>query len=185
MANGSGSRRNIAGGVPSNAVLLATLLLIARIDASSSLQILSTAQALLLGAPTIMSPSSVIRTSSPTDSVPAVQLSSASARVVNGMYEPRDPKNIPTGFARMCNKAGGFAPRPVWDDVTNGVTPWFESREGCYVYFNCNESHWYVDDSHGAGMYLAPPEGSLLLPPTNGWVSLRGRRAGAPRMSFV
>lgn len=85
----------------------------------------------------------------------------------------------------MCNKAGGFAPRPVWDDVTNGVTPWFESREGCYVYFNCNESHWYVDDSHGAGMYLAPPEGSLLLPPTNGWVSLRGRRAGAPRMSFV
>ena len=198
-----------------NAPLL--LLVASLIDSSHSLQILSTAQALLLSAPsflTAQSPptsssrsssskskssyyssststsSSSSSSSSPSSSlayydVPALQLSAATARVVNGAYEPRDPGDIPPGFARMCGRAGGFAPRPVWDSATNGVAPWFESREGCYVWYNRDESHWYVDDPHGAGMYLANPEGSLLLPPTAGWVSLTGRRAGAPRMSFV
>ena len=101
------------------------------------------------------------------------------------MYYPRDPTKIPTGFARMCNKAGGFAPRPIWDDLTNSVTPWFESKDGCFIYFNCNDAHWYVDNSFGAGMYLAVPDDSLLLPPTSGWVFLTGRRAGAPKMSYL
>jgi hypothetical protein len=26
----------------------------------------------------------------------------------------------------MCNKAGGYAPRPLWEELTNGLTPWFE-----------------------------------------------------------
>jgi hypothetical protein len=198
-----------------NAPLL--LLVASLIDSSHSLQILSTAQALLLSAPSFLTAQSPPTTSSSRSSsskskssyyssststsssssssppssssayydVPALQLSAATARVVNGAYEPRDPDDIPPGFARMCGRAGGFAPRPVWDSATNGVTPWFESREGCYVWYNRDESHWYVDDPHGAGMYLANPEGSLLLPPTAGWVSLTGRRAGAPRMSFV
>ena len=117
--------------------------------------------------------------------VPTVRLSMASSRDVNSVYAPRDPNNIPTGFARMCNKAGGFAPRALWDDLTTGVSPWFESKDGCFIYFNCNDAHWYVDNASGAGMYLAVPDGSLLLPPTNGWVSLTGRRVGAPKMSFV
>ena len=37
----------------------------------------------------------------------------------------------------------------------------------------------------GAGMYLAYPDGSLLLPPTTGWVSLTGSRSGAPEMCFI
>mmetsp|Transcript_24797 Transcript_24797/g.59818 ORF Transcript_24797/g.59818 Transcript_24797/m.59818 type:complete len:187 (-) Transcript_24797:105-665(-) len=117
--------------------------------------------------------------------VPELRLSQSSSRQVNAVYSPRDPKNIPTGFARMCNKAGGFAPRPIWDDMTNGITPWFESDDGCFIYFNCNDAHWYVDNPSGAGLYLAVPDGSLLLPPTNGWVSLTGRRVGAPKMSFI
>ena len=118
-------------------------------------------------------------------------ISAAAARIANGVYLPRDPEDIPPGFARMCGRAGGFAPRPAWDSITNGVTPWFEQqgREGgtgcCYVWYNADEGRWYADDPRGAGMYLADPEGSLLLPPTAGWVSLTGRRAGAPRMSFV
>ena len=116
--------------------------------------------------------------------LPTVRLSMASSRV-NGVYKARDPKSIPRGFVRMCSKAGGFAPRPIWDDLTNGITPWFESKDGCYMYFNCNDSHWWIDDSTGAGMYLAVPDGSLLLPPTHGWISLTGRRVGAPVMSFI
>ncbi|KAL3810732.1 hypothetical protein ACHAXA_003342 [Cyclostephanos tholiformis] len=175
-------------GVLSWAILVATLF-ISRVDYTSSFQILSTAQALLLGAPMATSSSVVSRTSSsspPTiDNVPAVLLSQASSRIVNGMYEPRDPASIPSGFARSCNRAGGYAPRPIWDGVTNGIAPWFENRDGCYLYYNGNEGHWCIDDMHGAGMYLASPVGSLLLPPTVGWVSLTGRRIGAPRMSFV
>jgi len=204
-----------------NAYSLLLLVASSLIDYSHSLQILSTAQALLLSAPSFQTAQSPSTTSKPPSSskskssyysssttpssssspssaspssvydVPALQLSAAAARIANGVYLPRDPEDIPPGFARMCGRAGGFAPRPAWDSITNGVTPWFEQqgRGGgtgcCHVWYNADEGRWYVDDPRGAGMYLADPEGSLLLPPTAGWVSLTGRRAGAPRMSFV
>ncbi|KAL7518409.1 hypothetical protein ACHAWX_003238 [Stephanocyclus meneghinianus] len=117
--------------------------------------------------------------------VPSLQLSMAEDRGINGVYIARDPKAIPAGFVRMCGKAGGFAPRPIWDELTNGITPWFESKDGCFVYFNCHDSRWWIDDSSGSPMYLAVPDESLLLPPTNGWVTLTGMKAGAPRMNFI
>ncbi|KAL3804070.1 hypothetical protein HJC23_006461 [Cyclotella cryptica] len=117
--------------------------------------------------------------------VPSLQVSMAVDRGINGVYNARDPKSIPAGFVRMCHKAGGFAPRPIWDELTNGVTPWFESKDGCFMYFNCHDSRWWIDDSSGSPMYLAVPDESLLLPPINGWVTLTGRKAGAPRMNFI
>mmetsp|Transcript_14779 Transcript_14779/g.22809 ORF Transcript_14779/g.22809 Transcript_14779/m.22809 type:complete len:174 (-) Transcript_14779:30-551(-) len=116
--------------------------------------------------------------------VPNIRVSRASARGLNSLYSPRDPKVIPKGFIRACGKAGGFAPRPLWDDLTTGVTPWFENKQGCFIYFNCNDAHWWIDSEQGSGMYLAAPNGSLLLPPTDGWMTLTGERAGAPEMSF-
>jgi len=117
--------------------------------------------------------------------VPAVRLSGASVRGANALYVPRDPRRIPAGFARACAKAGGFAPRGLWDDLTNGVTPWFESPGGAFLYYRRGEGCWYVDDRTGAGLYRAPPADSLLLPPTGGWTALTGRRRGAPTMTFV
>lgn len=116
--------------------------------------------------------------------VPNVILSDAAARGLNSVYSPRDPKKIPKGFIRACGKAGGFAPRPLWDEITTGITPWFENKRGCFIYFNCNDAHWWIDSEDGSGMYLAAPNGSLLLPPTDGWMTLTGERVGAPRMSF-
>ena len=116
--------------------------------------------------------------------VPNIRVSHASARGTNSLYSPRDPKVIPKGFMRACGKAGGYAPRPLWDDITTGVTPWFENKQGCFIYFNCNDAHWWMDSEQGAGMYLAPHNGGLLLPPTDGWMTLTGERAGAPRISF-
>jgi len=116
--------------------------------------------------------------------VPNIRLSHASARGLNTLYTPRDPKTIPKGFIRACGKAGGFAPRPLWDELTTGITPWFENKDGCFIYFNCNDGHWWIDSEAGCGMYLAVPDGSLLLPPSDGWMTLTGERAGAPKMSF-
>mmetsp|Transcript_7399 Transcript_7399/g.12287 ORF Transcript_7399/g.12287 Transcript_7399/m.12287 type:complete len:173 (-) Transcript_7399:18-536(-) len=116
--------------------------------------------------------------------VPNIRVSHASARGLNSLYSPRDPKTIPKGFMRACGKAGGYAPRPLWDDITTGVTPWFENKQGCFIYFNCNDAHWWIDSEQGSGMYLAPHNGCLLLPPTDGWMTLTGERAGAPKMSF-
>jgi hypothetical protein len=53
------------------------------------------------------------------------------------------------------------------------------------LYYNHDERRWCIDDDDGRGMYLANPAGSLLLPPTVGWITLTGRRDGAPTMSFV
>lgn len=143
-------------------------------------------------APPVVSPlpSSVSSTSAPIIkkldlNVPNIRLSYASDLSLNSLYKPRDPKSIPKGFIRACGKAGGHAPRPVWDSITNGITPWFENKDGCFIYFNCNDSHWWIDSEQGAGLYLAAPNGSLLLPPTGGWMALTGERAGAPKMNFV
>lgn len=43
-----------------------------------------------------------------------------------------------------------------------------------------------MDDGDGNPMFLAEPDGSLLLPPLEGWVHLTGRRGGVvPKMKFV
>eukprot|EP00584_Thalassiosira_punctigera_P006034 CAMPEP_0172545208 /NCGR_PEP_ID=MMETSP1067-20121228/15180_1 /TAXON_ID=265564 ORGANISM="Thalassiosira punctigera, Strain Tpunct2005C2" /NCGR_SAMPLE_ID=MMETSP1067 /ASSEMBLY_ACC=CAM_ASM_000444 /LENGTH=178 /DNA_ID=CAMNT_0013331909 /DNA_START=180 /DNA_END=716 /DNA_ORIENTATION=- len=173
---GAGSKGRF--GILSNSVVFALALLMSYMGASSSLSLRMVASS--WGAPSSYHSS---RTGSL--NAPSVQLSMASSRGINSVYAPQDPSSIPTGFARMCNKAGGFAPRPVWDGITNGITPWFESKDGCFIYFNCNDAHWYIDNASGAGMYLAVPKGSLLLPPIDGWVSLTGSRVGAPKISFV
>ena len=116
--------------------------------------------------------------------VPTIKLSTSSIKSLNTIYYPRNAHDIPRGFARMCNKSGGYAPRPIWNELTNKVTPWFESSNYEYIYFNCHDRLWYVDNSMGMGCYLSKPE-SLLLPPLGGWVDLTGRRSGAPKMEFL
>ena len=191
----SGLKRPGGGGIcfSNRYVLILSLFIVHCIGASSSLQILSVAQKMYsnmvkyeddTAVIEIPLPSPLSKSTSRDLNVPVVNLSMASAKGVNGFYYPRDPTKIPTGFSLMCNKAGGFAPRPVWDDITNSVTPWFEHDSGCFIYFNCHDRNWYLDNSSGAGMYIAAPE-SLLLPPTSGWVTLTGRRNGAPKISFL
>ncbi|KAL9180614.1 hypothetical protein ACHAXT_011067 [Thalassiosira profunda] len=185
MAASSNRLSRNAGVLPSALVLIAALLT-THVGTASALNFNVVVNALSTPAPMQLPPTS---SSEPSEAsavnAPTIRLSRASARGINALYAPQDPKTIPAGFIRMCGKAGGFAPGPVWTETTNGVTPWFENEDGCYIFFNCNDSRWYVDNAYGAGMYLANPDGSLLLPPTNGWVSLTGRRAGAPKMSFV
>jgi len=116
--------------------------------------------------------------------VPTIKLTTSSIKSLNTIYHPRNAHDIPRGFSRMCNKSGGYAPRPIWNELTNKITPWFESNNYEYIYFNCHDRLWYVDNSMGMGCYLSKPE-SLLLPPLNGWVDLTGRRSGAPKMEFL
>ena len=225
----------------SNSILLLLLFVIQQVDISySALQILSTAQTALL-----LSSTPLHSNNNKLSNVPSILLATSSNRHVNGLYTPvRDPTSIPTGFARMCNKAGGYAPRPIWEELTNGLTPWFEQTSqtthptqhhhpsgqahtdhkqqqkypkmktkrksisssshgssesnsnivlagssggasSCYMYYNTNDCHWYIDDTYGYGLYLAKPTDSLLLPPLVGWVSFTGTRCGVPKMMFV
>ena len=118
------------------------------------------------------------------ESIPSIRLSSTTK--IDSLYAPRDAKRIPSGFVRMCAKIGGYAPGPLWESTTNGLTPWFENTgDGTYIYYNAYESKWFLENSSGAGLYLASPDDSLLLPPTRGWVSVQGKREGAPRISFT
>ena len=148
----------------------------------------------LMPAPLVANPSVVLvdsstRTLAPTisplvESIPSIKLSSTTK--TDSLYAPRDAKKIPSGFVRICAKIGGYAPGPLWESTTNGLTPWFENKgDGTYIYYNAYESKWFLENSSGAGLYLAPPDDSLLLPPTRGWVSVQGQREGAPRISFI
>ncbi|KAL3782459.1 hypothetical protein ACHAWO_013944 [Cyclotella atomus] len=109
----------------------------------------------------------------------------ASDRSINGIYTAQDPKSIPSGFIKSCSKAGGFAPRPLWDEITNGITPWFLHDNGCFIYLNCQDGRWWMDRWDGNPLFLADPEGSLLLPPMEGWVGLTGGRSGVPRVGYL
>jgi hypothetical protein len=198
MARRTSENKSIGGGgnlFPKNSIALFLLLVSSQIGAPC--------QGLHLNMIATSLPASILSTPAPTTipttkktvidvpmvkqlsniNFPSIELSSASTKEVNKIYTPQSPSEIPRGFARMCGKAGGFAPRPIWNDITNGITPWFESKSGEFIYFNCNDRNWYVDNAFGAALYVCTPE-SLLLPPTNGWVSLTGRRVGAPKMSF-
>ena len=89
--------------------------------------------------------------------VPTIKLSTSSIKSLNTIYYPRNAHDIPRGFARMCNKSGGYAPRPIWNELTNKITPWFESNNYEYIYFNCHDRLWYIDNCWGMGCYLAKP----------------------------
>ena len=67
-------------------------------------------------------------------SMETVVVENAGSSGVNGLYEERDPSEIPEGFAFAC-KNMNWDSVVMWDQLTNKKSPWFEKEDGSYIYF--------------------------------------------------
>merc|ERR1719446_1448766 len=67
-----------------------------------------------------------------------VTVSAAGTPAVNGVYGPRNPKHIPAGFRRTCDDMG-WNTDDMWNRLSDGQTPWYESDNGSYIYRNTGD----------------------------------------------
>merc|ERR1712127_389595 len=101
---------------------------------------------------------------------------------VNGDYFPKNPKEVPSGFASVCQKQGWDTQR-MWAKL-NGLDPitdsWFSHTENeSYIYWNRNDGKWWIDGPDGNGVWIL--DGPSHAPPAHGWMHvMSGATTGAP-----
>ncbi|KAL7527810.1 hypothetical protein ACHAXR_002144 [Thalassiosira sp. AJA248-18] len=101
---------------------------------------------------------------------------------INGDYFPKNPAEIPTGFASVCQNQD-WDTKDTWSKL-NGVDPvtdtWFaHSDNESYIYWNRNDGKWWIDGPDGNGVWIV--EGPSHAPPSHGWVHVTKRTTnGAP-----
>ena len=118
-------------------------------------------------------------------SMETVVVENAGSSGVNGLYEERDPSEIPEGFAFAC-KNMNWDSVVMWDQLTNKKSPWFEKEDGSYIYFNRGDGKWWIDNSEGGGVYIAQAEtGTPRFPEQKGYKLLPGAMKPAPNVHLV
>ena len=105
-------------------------------------------------------------------------MGSAEVPAINGDYYPKSPAEIPSGFASVCDQQG-WNTQDTWAKL-NGMDPtkdaWFAHADNeSYIYWNRNDSRWWVDGPDGNGVWIA--EGPSHAPPAHGWIHV-GKRTG-------
>ena len=101
---------------------------------------------------------------------------------INGDYLPKSPKDIPPGFASVC-ETQGWDTSDMWAKL-NGVDPkhdtWFAHSENeSYIYWNRNDGKWWIDGPDGNGVWIVA--GPSHAPPAHGWMHVTKRTSsGAP-----
>lgn len=100
---------------------------------------------------------------------------------VNQLYRERDPAVIPIGFSITCAE-NNWDPESMWEQLSNGKSPWFEGPNGAYIYFNRGDGQWWIDAPDGKGLYVA--QSSDVAPPAGGWVALPGATTPLPRLEL-
>ena len=108
-------------------------------------------------------------------------LGSKETPAINGDYLPRDPDDIPSGFASVCQKQG-WDTESTWARL-NGVAPadaWYAHADNdSYIYWNKGDGKWWIDGPDGNGVWIA--DGPSHAPPAHGWRHVTKRTvAGAP-----
>ena len=106
-----------------------------------------------------------------------VQVKGAGTSVVNGYYNQRAADVIPEGFDATCRKMG-WETAKMWQQLTDGRTPWFEKPDGAYIYLN-TDGQWWIDGPSGAGVYIAPAA-TDHVPPRRGYRALPGAKQPVP-----
>lgn len=113
-----------------------------------------------------------------------MRLAGAGARVVDGVYAARPAASVPAGFAKTCAEMR-WPVEETWARLSDLARPWYEKEDGCYIYFNRGDKHWWIDGTGGEGLYVAPGDAhdQLLPPPAAGWRPLDGVAAPSPDVS--
>merc|ERR1712039_781977 len=106
-----------------------------------------------------------------------LRVSDAGTESVNGEYCERDPKVVPVGFALTCSEMK-WDPEAMWKQLSDQKSPWYEAFNGAYVYWNLNDSQWWVDAPDGKGVYIV--KAANFAVPAEGWSALPGASPTLP-----
>ena len=106
----------------------------------------------------------------------------AGETVVNGVFSPRSPKSVPSGFARTCDEMG-WSPDKMWTKLADNSRVWYEHDNESYIYWNKSDGRWWIDIPSGAGAYIVGS--SADDPPRKGWQALPGMKVPTPSVSII
>eukprot|EP00816_Leptocylindrus_hargravesii_P004454 CAMPEP_0196815694 /NCGR_PEP_ID=MMETSP1362-20130617/51281_1 /TAXON_ID=163516 /ORGANISM="Leptocylindrus danicus, Strain CCMP1856" /LENGTH=121 /DNA_ID=CAMNT_0042192743 /DNA_START=170 /DNA_END=535 /DNA_ORIENTATION=+ len=114
--------------------------------------------------------------------LPFVSVQGSGETDENVVFRPQDPLRIPAGFDRTCQKAR-WNTQGMWDQLSDGTSPWFEADNESYIYWNRGNKKWWIDGPSGAGLYTN--DAYTELPPPSGWVALAGAKEPLPNVVIL
>eukprot|EP00961_Rhodomonas_salina_P000152 1615-Rhodomonas_salina.1 len=116
----------------------------------------------------------------------SIQVSGAGTAEVNGEYKAKDAREIPRGFALVCEQ-NKWPTEGMWNKLSNLRTPWFEAENGSYIYYNTGDLCWWIDGPDGGGVYKAKVAdgGKAGRPPASGYMLLPGAKQPFPAISVA
>ena len=91
-----------------------------------------------------------------------VTVAHAAVQDVNGEFSPRLAAVVPEGFTKTCEEMG-WNDTEMWARLSDGRRPWFEAKNGSYIYWN-TEGRWWIDGPTGAGLYVCRSAQPLPVP---------------------
>jgi len=106
-----------------------------------------------------------------------LRVSGAGTESVNGEYTERNPKVVPVGFSLTCAEMK-WDPESMWKQLSDQTSPWYEAPNGAYIYWNLNDSQWWIDAPDGKGVYIVRAANSAV--PADGWSALPGASPTLP-----
>ena len=102
-----------------------------------------------------------------------VVVRNAGTASANGVYLKQAATTIPSGFAKVCI-ASRWNTEQMWDQLTDGVRPWYLKADDAYIYYNRGDGKWWIDAPEGHGLYVAFADSEAPdAPPANEWKELQ------------
>lgn len=105
-----------------------------------------------------------------------IEVKSSGVQSVNQQYTWQDGSIVPRGFEKVCIE-NHWDVETTWKSLSQNK-PWLEgTKNEAYIYFNHADGHWWIDEPHGSGVFIAPApinskENLQGIPPCNGWKAL-------------
>merc|ERR1711908_14415 len=106
-----------------------------------------------------------------------IRVAGCGSASVEAVYRQQDPLRVPAGFAHVCQQQR-WNTEATWKQLTDLSRPWFEADNGAYIYWNRSDGSWWIDESEGAGVYIAKAD--TPHPPSEGWALLPAAKAPPP-----
>ena len=91
-----------------------------------------------------------------------VEVLNGGTSIVNGRYQVQPAHVIPNGFTLTCNKMS-WDSKTMWEQLSDGITGWYEHENGSYIYRNVGDGKWWIDAPY---VYLFFSNRSFCMPST-------------------
>lgn len=116
----------------------------------------------------------------------SLHVTRAGAAMVNGIYAPKSPTELPVGFVKTCDEMGWESKR-MWERlaVPKENKTWWLKDDDSYIYYNFGDGRWWIDGPDGKGVYVVKDFEKTDKPPEKGWMPLTNVDGPAPEVVVI